>query len=83
MLATLVGNGAAWSVATLPAIKVNSHPSRRLVKVRCWKVFFGVAIEIPKAADALHALRGEGPHRFIQNRSRASVTALKSDATTE
>ena len=36
MLATLVGNGAAWSVATLPAIKVNSHPFRRLVKVRCW-----------------------------------------------
>ena len=35
MLATLVGNGAAWSVATLPAIKVNSHPFRRLVKVRC------------------------------------------------
>ena len=35
ILATLVGNGAAWSVATLPAIKVNSHPSRRLVKVRC------------------------------------------------
>jgi hypothetical protein len=36
MLATLVGNGAAWSIATLPAIKVNSHPFRRLVKVRCW-----------------------------------------------
>ena len=35
MLATLVGNGAAWSVATLPAIKVNSHPFQRLVKVRC------------------------------------------------
>jgi hypothetical protein len=33
MLASLVGNGAAWSVATLPAIKLNSHPSRRLVKV--------------------------------------------------
>ena len=33
MLATLVGNGAAWSVATLPAIKVNSHPFQRLVKV--------------------------------------------------
>jgi hypothetical protein len=31
MLATLVGNGAAWSVATLPAIK----PFQRLVKVRC------------------------------------------------
>jgi hypothetical protein len=26
MLATLVGNGAAWSVPTLPAIKLNSHP---------------------------------------------------------
>ena len=33
MLATLVGNGAAWSVATLPAIKVNSHRFQRLVKV--------------------------------------------------
>jgi len=37
MLATLVGNGAAWSVSTLPAIKVNSHPVWRLVKVRCWR----------------------------------------------
>jgi len=35
MLATLVGNGAAWSVVTLPAIKVNSHRFQRLVKVRC------------------------------------------------
>jgi hypothetical protein len=34
MLATVVGNGAAWSVPTLPAI-TNSHPFRRLVKVRC------------------------------------------------
>jgi hypothetical protein len=25
-LAALVDNGAAWSVATLPAIKVNSYP---------------------------------------------------------
>ncbi len=25
-----LGNGAAWSVATLPAIKVNSHPFRLL-----------------------------------------------------
>ena len=33
MLATLAGNGAAWSVATLPAIKVNSHRFQRLVKV--------------------------------------------------
>ena len=66
MLASLVGNGAAWSVATLPAIKLNSHPSRRLVKVPLLESLFGVAIEIPKAADALHALRGEGPHRFIR-----------------
>jgi len=33
MLATLVG------VAALPAIKVNSHPFRRLVKVRCCGTF--------------------------------------------
>jgi hypothetical protein len=39
MLATLVGNGAAWSVATLPAIKVNSHPFRLLVKVCCCEGF--------------------------------------------
>ena len=38
MLATLVGNGAAWRVATLPAIKVNSHPFQRLVKVRCGQI---------------------------------------------
>jgi hypothetical protein len=33
MLAALVG---MERVATLPTIKVNSHPFRRLVKVRCW-----------------------------------------------
>jgi hypothetical protein len=47
------------------------------------KVFLGWRSKIPKAADALHARRGEGPYRFIRNRSRASVTALKSDAATE
>ena len=46
MLATLVGNGAAWSVATLPAIKVNSHPFQRLVKVRCWH-----ETDLPTGAD--------------------------------
>ena len=46
MLATLVGNGAAWSVATLPAIKVNSHPFQRLVKVRCWHFS-----DMPRRAD--------------------------------
>jgi hypothetical protein len=44
--------------------------------------FFGWRSKIPKAADALRAQRAEGPYRFIQNRSRTSVTALKSDATT-
>ena len=47
------------------------------------KVFLGRRSKIPKAADALHARRGEGPYRFIQNRSRVPVTALKSDAATE
>jgi hypothetical protein len=36
MLATLVGNGAAWSVATLLAIKGQLAPFRRLAKVPCW-----------------------------------------------
>ena len=47
------------------------------------KVFLGCRTEIPKAADALYARRGEGPYRFIQNRSRASVTALKANAAAE
>lgn len=35
------------------------------------------------AADAFYARRREGPYRFIQNRSRASVVALKGDAAAE
>ena len=47
------------------------------------KVFSGWRTKILRAADALHARRGEGPYRCIQNRPRAPVTALKSDAATE
>src|SRR3981189_2255838 len=36
-----------------------------------------------RAADAFYARRREGPYRFIQNRSRISVVALKSDAAAE
>src|ERR1700716_3185390 len=36
-----------------------------------------------RAADAFYVRRREGPHRFIQNRSRISVVALKSDAAAE
>jgi hypothetical protein len=44
------------------------------------KVFLGRRTKIPRATDAFSAWRSEGPHRFIQNRLRASVVALESDA---
>jgi hypothetical protein len=44
------------------------------------KVFLGWRRKILRAADAFYARRREGPCRFIQNRSRISVVALKSDA---
>ena len=47
------------------------------------KVFLGWRTKILRAADAFYARRREGPYRFIQNRSRASVVALKSDAAAE
>jgi hypothetical protein len=47
------------------------------------KVFLGWRRKILKAADAFYALRCEGPYRFIQNRSRTFVVALKSDAAAE
>jgi hypothetical protein len=56
--------------------------------VRCWgdsvaKVFLGWRTKILRAANAFYARRREGPYRFIQNRSRISVVALKSDAAAE
>jgi hypothetical protein len=47
------------------------------------KVFSGWRPKIPRAADASSARRRKGPNRFIQNRSRTSVVALKSDAAAE
>jgi hypothetical protein len=47
------------------------------------KVFSGWRTKILRAADAFSARRREGPYRFIQNRSRTSVVALKSDAAAE
>jgi len=47
------------------------------------KVFLGRRTKIPRAADALYARRREGPYRFIQNRPRTSVVALKSNAAAE
>jgi hypothetical protein len=47
------------------------------------KVFLGRRTKILRAAHAFCAQRREGPYRFIQNRSRTSVVALKSDAAAE
>ena len=47
------------------------------------KVFLGWRTKIPGAADAFYARRREGPYHFIQNRSRVTVGALKSDAAAE
>jgi hypothetical protein len=44
------------------------------------KVFLGWRTKILRAAEAFYARRREGPYRFIPNRSRVSVAALKSDA---
>src|SRR5437868_439688 len=47
------------------------------------KVFLGWRTKILRAADALYARQREGPYRFIQNRSRTTAVALKSDAVAE
>jgi hypothetical protein len=47
------------------------------------KVFLGWRTKILRSADALYARQREGPYRFIQNRLRTSVVALKSDAAAE
>jgi hypothetical protein len=44
------------------------------------KVFLGCRTKILRATGAFFARRCEGPYRLIQNRSRTSVVALKSDA---
>src|SRR6478752_502498 len=66
-----------------PLCPINGHrqlgTARQISADFVAKVFLGWRSEIPKAADAFHSQQGEGPYRFIQNRSRASVTALKSN----
>jgi hypothetical protein len=47
------------------------------------KVFLGWRTKILRATDRFYARRREGTYRFIQNRSRTSVAALKSDAAAE
>src|SRR3954469_1212339 len=47
------------------------------------KVFSGWRPKILRAADASSERRREGPYRFIENRSRISVVAMKSDAAAE
>ena len=41
------------------------------------KVFLGERTKFFRAADAFYERRREGPYRFIQNRPRTSVVALK------
>src|ERR1700730_3351070 len=47
------------------------------------KVFLGCRTKILRATGAFCARRCEGTYRLIQNRSRTSVMALKSDAAAE
>src|SRR3979490_2982182 len=47
------------------------------------EVFLGRRTKIFRAADAFYTRRREELYRFIQNRSRVSVVALKSDAAAE
>ena len=47
------------------------------------KVFSGWRTKILRAAEAFYARRREGPYRFIRNRSRTSVVALKRETEAE
>ncbi len=47
------------------------------------KVFLGGRTKLFRAADAFYERRREGPYRFIQNRPRNSVVALKSNTAAE
>jgi len=61
----------------------NAIPDWPLLADFVAKVFLGWRTKILRAADALCARRCEGPYRFIQNRARTFVAALKSDAAAE
>ena len=64
-------------------LSVQASVRCRLVADIVAKVFLGWRTKILRAVDAFCARRREGPYRFIQNRSRTSVVALKSDAAAE
>src|SRR6478752_363755 len=49
----------------------------------CCKSLFGRRTKIPRAANAFRTRRREGPYRFIQNQSPASVVPPTSDAAAE
>ena len=65
------------------AYAATSRPEFPILADIVAKVFLGWRTKILRAADALYARQLEGPYRFIQNRSRASAVALKSDAAAE
>src|SRR5437762_686541 len=72
---------------TMSAVPESGHaPTRRRCPVRAdivAKVFSGWRTKILRAADAFYPRRCEGPHRFIQIRSRTLLAALKSYAAAE
>jgi hypothetical protein len=72
------------SASTVCSAPINGHSQRLSARLKgadiVAKVFLGWRTKILRAADAFYARRREGPYRFIQNRSLASVGALKSDA---
>jgi hypothetical protein len=80
--------GRAWGGGSSRAImRCGGGPAsiteRPLLADIVAKVFSGWRTKILRAADASSVRRREGPYRFIQNRSRTSVAALKSDAAAE
>ena len=87
-LAINIKTAKAWFDRTAVAARHRRRGDR--IRVGCLfladivaKVFLGWRSKILNAVDAFYARRREGPHRFIQNRSRTSVVALKSDAAAE
>src|SRR6476469_10309976 len=74
------GTPARWC---RPSSKCPNHYGLPLLADIVAKVFLGCRTKILRAADAFYAQRREGPYRFIQNRSRTSVVALKNDAASE
>ena len=66
-----------------PTADVPSHTSGAAMCRYVAKVFLGWRTKNLRAADTFCARRREGPYRLIQNRSRTSVVALKSDATAD